>query len=213
MGKKLLLDCTLRDGGYVNDWEFGHNNLVSIFERLVEAGVDIIEVGFLDERRPFDINRSIMPNTESVQKIWGQISKKPKMIVGMIDFGTCSIRNIQPCSESFLDGIRVIFKKQKMYEAMSFCAELKKLGYKVFSQLVSITAYSDEELKELIKLVNGVEPYAVSMVDTYGLLNPVSLLHYYDILDAFVKPSISIGFHAHKNFQLGYSISFTFLSK
>ena len=63
MGQIKLLDCTLRDGGYINDWNFGHDNLVSVFERLVEAGVDIIEVGFLDERRPFDIDRSIMPKT------------------------------------------------------------------------------------------------------------------------------------------------------
>jgi 4-hydroxy 2-oxovalerate aldolase len=213
MGKKFLLDCTLRDGGYVNDWEFGQDNLISIFERLTDANVDIVEVGFLDERRPFDINRSIMPNTESVERILGNVKKRPQMVVGMIDFGTCSLKNIQPCSESFLDGIRVIFKKQKMYEAMAFCAELKKLGYKVFSQLVSITAYSDDDLKELIKLVNDVEPYAVSMVDTYGLLNPVSLLHYYEILDEYVKPNIGIGFHAHNNFQLGYANAVTFLSK
>lgn len=47
-----LLDCTLRDGGYVNDWNFGRETMICIFERLVSAGVDIIEVGFLDERRP-----------------------------------------------------------------------------------------------------------------------------------------------------------------
>lgn len=52
MGEIKLLDCTLRDGGYVNDWKFGHNNMVSIFERLVDANVDYIEIGFLDERRP-----------------------------------------------------------------------------------------------------------------------------------------------------------------
>ena len=45
-----LLDCTLRDGGYVNDWKFGHDSLVGIFERLVDANVDIIEIGFLDDR-------------------------------------------------------------------------------------------------------------------------------------------------------------------
>ena len=55
MGEIKLLDCTLRDGGYVNDWKFGHNNMVSIFERLVDANVDYIEIGFLDERRQFDI--------------------------------------------------------------------------------------------------------------------------------------------------------------
>ena len=47
-----LLDCTLRDGGYVNDWNFGHDNLVSIFERLVDANVDMIEIGFLMSADP-----------------------------------------------------------------------------------------------------------------------------------------------------------------
>ena len=66
-----LLDCTLRDGGYLNDWEFGHDTLVNIFERVVSSGVDIIEIGFLYDRRIFDINRSIMPNTQSVEQIYG----------------------------------------------------------------------------------------------------------------------------------------------
>ena len=46
MRKIQLLDCTLRDGGYVNDWRFGYTNIVSMFERLVDANVDVIEVGF-----------------------------------------------------------------------------------------------------------------------------------------------------------------------
>lgn len=84
-----LLDCTLRDGGYLNDWRFGYSNIVSIFERLVDAGVDIIEVGFIDERRPFDIDRSIFPDTASCDKIYGKLKKGKSMVVGMIDFGTC----------------------------------------------------------------------------------------------------------------------------
>lgn len=116
MGKIKLLDCTLRDGGYVNDWKFGHDNIVSIFERLVDANVDIIEIGFLDERRPFDMDRSIMPDTDSVGKIYGMLDRKQADIVGMIDYGTCGIQNIKPCSESYLDGIRVIFKKHIMHQ-------------------------------------------------------------------------------------------------
>lgn len=213
MGKRYLLDCTLRDGGYVNDWEFGHDNLVSVFERLTDAGVDIVEIGFIDERRPYDSNRSIFPNTKSVMDIWGNVKMRPPMVVGMIDYGTCSLENIEPCDKSFLDGIRVIFKKQKMYEAMEFCQQLKNLGYKVFSQLVSITSYSDKDLEELICLVNEVEPYAVSMVDTYGLLEPEMLMHYYEILDREVNPGIQIGFHAHNNFQMGYANAQEFLQK
>ena len=208
-----LLDCTLRDGGYVNDWRFGNTNLISIFERLVDTGVDIIEIGFLDDRRPFDIDRSIMPDSESVNRIYGSLDKKQAMVVGMIDYGTCDIKYIQPCSENFMDGIRVIFKKHLMHEAMEFCRQLKSLGYKVFSQLVSITSYNDDELMELIGLVNDVKPYAVSMVDTYGLLHPEDMLHYYEIMDEHVSKEVGIGFHAHNNFQLAYANAITFLQK
>ena len=206
-----LLDCTLRDGGYVNDWRFGQANLVSIFERLADAGVDIIEVGFLDDRRPFDRDRSIFPDTASADRIYGGLDPKGAMVVGMIDYGTCDIRNLAPCEQSCLDGIRVIFKKGKMKPAMEFCRQVKALGYKVFSQLVSVTSYSDDELLELIGLVNDVKPFAVSMVDTYGLLDSERLLHLYEILDRHVLPEIGIGFHAHNNFQLGYANALAFL--
>ncbi len=205
MNEIKLLDCTLRDGGYVNDWEFGQDNLVSIFERLVSSNVDIIEVGFLDDRRIFDRNRSIMPDTKSVEQIYGSVDQKAAMIVGMIDYGTCPLENIQPCEESYLDGIRVIFKKNLMHEAISFCKEIKNLGYQVFTQAVSITSYSDEELMELIGLVNELRPYAVSMVDTYGLLHQDNLLHYYELLDRHLVSEVGIGYHSHNNFQLAYA--------
>ena len=202
MRKIALLDCTLRDGGYVNDWRFGYTNIVSIFERLVDANIDIIELGFLDERRPFDIDRTIFPDSKSADKIYGSLDKKNAMVVGMIDYGTCPIENLAPCSESYLDGIRVIFKKGKMHAAMEFCRQVKALGYKVFSQLVSVTSYSDDDLYELISLVNDIKPYAVSLVDTYGLLESEWLLHLYKILDENVAKDIRIGFHVHNNFQL-----------
>ncbi len=212
MQKRLLLDCTLRDGGYINDWEFGHDNIVNIFDRVVSSKVEFIEIGFLDDRRKFDINRSIMPDTESVGKIYGELNRKDTTVVGMIDFGTCRIENLQPCRESFLDGIRVIFKKDKMHPAMEYCRQVKNLGYKVFSQLVSVTSYSDEELLEVIGLVNDVKPFAVSMVDTYGLMNPEKLNHIMEIMDKNLDDGIVLGFHAHNNFQLGYINAITALN-
>lgn len=203
--KLELLDCTLRDGGYINDWNFGQDTLVNVFERTTASGVDFIELGFLDDRRPFDINRSIMPDTACMEKIYGGLPKGHTKLMGMIDFGTCSIDHIQPCSESILDGIRVIFKKHLREPAMAFCKQLKEKGYIVFSQLVSITSYEDDELLDLIRLANDVKPYAVSMVDTYGLMHKNILFHYYEILNKNLDPSIAVGYHAHNNFQLGYS--------
>ena len=200
-----LLDCTLRDGGYLNDWEFGKSNIVNIFERLVSAGIDIIETGFIDERREFDENRTIYPDTESVNRIFGKLDKGNSMTVGMIDYGTCHIDRVMPASDSCLDGIRVIFKKHKMHEAIDYCRAVKEKGYKVFAQAVSITSYSDEELEELTGLVNDLEPYAFSIVDTYGLLHKGELRHYFDFATDHLKGSIGIGYHAHNNFQLAYA--------
>lgn len=205
MSDVKLLDCTLRDGGYINDWKFGHDNLVSIFERLVDANLDIIEIGFLDERRPFDIDRSIMPDTDSVEKIYGKLDRKQSMVVGMIDYGTCGTEHIRPCKDSFLDGIRVIFKKHLREQAFAFCKELKDKGYKVFAQLVSVTSYDDDEMMDAIRLANEIKPYALSMVDTYGLMHQNNLLHYFHLMDTYLDREIGLGYHAHNNFQMGYA--------
>ena len=158
MGEIKLLDCTLRDGGYVNDWKFGHNNIVSIFERLVDSNVDYIEVGFLDDRRPFDMDRSIMPDTESVKKIYGKLDRKQACVVGMIDYGTCTLNNIQDCKDSYLDAIRVIFKKHLRKEALEYCGKLKEKGYKLVLATISpkttldIYNYKNKNLYSKFKL-------------------------------------------------------------
>ena len=45
-----VLDCTLRDGGYINNWEFGKHTICSILDKLESSGIDIIECGFLTSR-------------------------------------------------------------------------------------------------------------------------------------------------------------------
>ena len=212
MAERQLLDCTLRDGGYVNDWEFGHANIIEIFERLVSSGVEYIEIGFLDERRKFDINRTIMPDTKCANQIFAGIDKGNSTVLAMIDYGICSIENLQKCNETFVDGIRVIFKEHLRDKALAFCDEVQKLGYKVFAQMVSITTYTDEALKEYAECCNKIKPFATSMVDTYGLLDEEHLMHIYEVLDKHLLPEIKVGYHAHNNFQLGFSNAKTFLA-
>ena len=207
-----LLDCTLRDGGYINDWEFGHGVIVGMYKRLDEAGADYIEVGFLDDRRAFDINRTIMPNTEAINKIYGSIQKKNAIPVAMIDYGTCSLESIGPADSTFIDGIRVIFKKEKIDQALPFCKAIKEKGYKLFIQAISITAYSDLELLEYVQKINEIKPYAFSIVDTYGLLDDKSLTRYFRLVDNNLDPEIKMGYHDHNNFQLAYSNTCKFLA-
>ena len=130
----------------------------------------------------------------------------------MIDYGTCSIDNITPKNESFIDGIRVIFKKKDMVSAINFCKQIKEKGYKVYTNPVSITTYTDREMLNLIDLVNELEPTAMSLVDTYGLLHKDRLFKYFYLLDNNLKKEIAIGYHSHNNFQLAYSNSIELLN-
>ena len=120
-----ILDCTLRDGGFVNDWNFGIGSIKNIISRLDEAGIDIVEISFLDKRRKYDVNRSIVPDTDSLKPIFENLDIKNSMIVSMIDFGTCGIEAITEQKDSVLDGIRVIFKKKDYIEALDLCMEIK----------------------------------------------------------------------------------------
>ena len=137
MENKMILDCTLRDGGFVNDWEFGYSSIRSIISRLDSAGIEIIEVGYLNAKREYDKNRTIFPNTESINQTLNGLSFKQAMLIGMIDFGTCPLENIAHCNDSIIDGIRVIFKKKDVDAALEFCSQLKNKGYKVFTNPIS----------------------------------------------------------------------------
>ncbi len=202
-----LLDCTLRDGGFINDWRFGSGDMVNLFERSVSAGIDYIETGFIDEREEFSPERSIVPDSESMDKIFGSLEHGHSKIFAMIDYGTCGIDKIGDAKDSVLDGIRVMIKKKTRHEAIAFCRELKKKGYLIGAQPVSVTGYDDRELEELTDEMNELHPFAMYIVDTYGLLDRSHLLHIFRLINDRLSKDIKIGYHAHNNFQLAFSNS------
>lgn len=82
-----ILDCTLRDGGFINDLDFGHYAIYNIINRLIESNIDFLEVGFLHNDRNFDINRTITKYTSDFSNIIKIKNKKDVMILGMIILG------------------------------------------------------------------------------------------------------------------------------
>lgn len=202
-----ILDCTLRDGGFINDWNFGLGSIISIASRLSAAGIELIEMGFIDERRNFDANRSIFPDTSSIHTVMKNVPRNNSMFLGMIDFGTCSLERIESAENSCLDGIRVIFKKKDQDAALDYISEVKSKGYKVFVNPVAVTGYSVDEVSVLAEKINAIQPYAVAVVDTYGLMHEKDLLRYYSAYDEILDPSIQLGYHSHNNFQMAYANS------
>lgn len=204
-GTVQLLDCTLRDGGFVNEWNFGLSTIRDILYRLGKANIDIVEVGFIDARKEYNKNLSMIPHTKYIQPMLRLNNLPQPMFVAMVDYGTCPIENIALCADACIDGIRVIFKKKDLDDALNFCLQVQDKGYKLFVQPVSITTYTEEEIISLVEKVNQLHPYGMSLVDTYGLLLKKQLLRYFSIVDMYLDEDIQIGYHAHNNFQLAYA--------
>lgn len=211
MKKFGILDCTLRDGGFVNNWNFGEKVIDDIFAKLDASGIDIIEVGYLYDKEPYGTGYTRFNDTDAVNSVFGKKSSQA-MLVAMIDYGQCDISHVGLQRTSGIDGIRITFKKKEISEALEFCKEVLNRGYKVFCQPVSVTTYSDQEILDLINKINELEPYALSIVDTYGLLDKQKVLHYFSLLDANLKASIGIGYHGHNNLQLANSNAMAILS-
>ena len=203
--KIQVLDCTLRDGGFVNDWQFGHMSIINIYLRLAEAGIEILELGFLHDQSVFNLDRSMQPTTEDFNRVFDIEPKNRPIFTGMVILGECRIENIGPAKDSVLDAIRVVFKKQDIDAGIAYCKGVIERGYTLFVQPASVTDYSSEELADLAKRLNALDPYAVYIVDTYGLLQKKNLLDTFDVLARTLKPEIAIGYHAHNNFNLAYA--------
>lgn len=112
MGKISLLDCTLSNGGYVNDWLFGEEAIKGTSKKIAYTGVEFFEIGFLKNDK-FNKGRAVFPNIECIEPY---ISPKNSSLkyVGMIDCGNpVPIENIENYSGKSLDGLRIIFKKTK----------------------------------------------------------------------------------------------------
>ena len=203
MGRISILDCTLRDGGYINCWKFGKDTITGIVKLLTEANIEIVECGFLRDM-PYDPDIAVFSD---VAQIIPFISPKKEgtLYVGMIALGDISPDLITPYDGTSIDGIRLTFHKHEWNEARDVAITLMEKGYKVFVQPVGTTSYSDMELLKLVDDVSKLHPFAFYMVDTLGIMYRNDCLRMFYLIDKNLDPAIRIGFHSHNNYQLSFS--------
>ncbi len=203
MNKLQILDCTLRDGGYINDFAFGERSIKKIISQLTTAGIDIIECGFLEDCE-YDKNLSVYNTVEQIADFIPH-DHKSSMYVAMACYGEYSLTQLTPFNGTSIDGIRVTFHYNEVEEALEYCRRIQELGYKVFVQPVGTSSYSDEQLLALIKKVNVLRPYAFYLVDTLGLMHQNEVIRFFYLIDHNLNKEIRMGFHSHNNLQLSYS--------
>jgi 4-hydroxy 2-oxovalerate aldolase len=204
-GKILLLDCTLRDGGYINDWHFGRQTIQEIIGRLTEAHIDIIELGFLTNS-VYDSACSLFYDPKDIAHIASATRKKRARFALMLAIGEKEIDPVRlpPKRQTLLDMVRITFHKDKaeVLKALRYTEILQKKGYQVCLQPVGTTDYTDAQLLKLLEQINNLKPWAFYFVDTLGSMHKQDMWHMLYLLDKNLVKTINIGFHSHNNLQM-----------
>lgn len=200
-----ILDCTLRDGGYINDWNFGRKTIASILDKLERANIDIIECGFLTrmvQDKDCSLFNSIADVAEALPK-----RERTSMFVAMIAIGEKELHpyELEYCDGTSIEGIRLTFHQNEVSQAIGWASILMEKGYKVFMQPVGTAFYSDIELLQLVERMNKLQPYAFYIVDTLGSMYRNDVTHRFHLINENMDPAIELGFHGHNNLQLAFS--------
>ena len=204
-----LLDCTLRDGAYINNSEFGEPALKGIIKHLQDAHVEIIECGWLKDSRHKEGSSYFHIPSDMKQYILEK--KSSSTYVTMIDYNRYDDSVLPVCDGKSVDAVRIVFPHGKHDEGIAIGERIKQKGYKIYFQAANTLAYSNDDLVVLAKAMNKVKPVAVSIVDTFGAMYDDDLERIFSVLDRELDKSIKIGFHAHNNQQLAFALSSHFV--
>lgn len=188
-----VLDCTLREGGYVNNWQFGHENISEIMINLTKAKIDFIECGYLKPVN-FNKNKSIFSTVSDIET-----SFKNKNLALMINFGEYT--DIPQGTNIFL---RIAFKKHEYKSALDYCKKLKDNGNKIFINPMHTNTYSDDEFTDMINIVNKIQPYAFTVTDSTGSMKKDDLQMIMTKINDNLNEDINLCFHSHNNLQLSF---------
>lgn len=209
-----MLDCTLRDGGCINNFEFGTSYMRKILSALEASGVEIIELGYIDEKKGSEWGRTQFANETCIPENYNLEKKENVSYVAMIDYGKFSPDQLLPRQDSGIDGIRLAFHKKNRKDILKWGRQILDKGYQLYIQPMTCLRYSDSEFIDLIKDINTELPEvsAFYIVDSFGEMRLNDLNRITNLVDHNLDPDIAMGLHSHNNLQLSYSNAVTLLN-
>ena len=210
MNKINLLDCTLRDGGFVNDWQFGTEHANSIVQSISETGMDYVEIGFL--RNEANIDGRMVFNTIDAASATILKSKAKRGI--MLELSAkYPLDKIPDRKEDSIEMIRVMIWKTLLKEGLDYCKALIDKGYEVGVQAIRTDDYTEDEFKHFVDTYNEINPLDIYVVDSFGVMHKEQILNYATIADEYLREGILLGYHAHNNMQQAYINAVSFLER
>ena len=207
-----LLDCTLRDGGYINDWQWGASPAKHIIRALTNAGVDIVEVGFLRNVPGYDPDVTVCNTIEELNRLLPPPgSRGSTMYSGMAMRSNYDIRKLTPYDGTGIEILRITAHDYDIREGMDFAREVKARGYKLAINPINIMGYTDSEILWILDEVNKIHPWQFSIVDTFGSMRRKDLQRITALADHNLDPAIRLGLHLHENMALSFCLAQEFL--
>jgi len=203
-----LLDCTLRDGGYVNNFNFKANNINKIIQGLSLSNIDAIELGFLKNGN-HSSDQSLFNYVSEAEKFLQNVDTSQEFCL-MIRPDWYDISKLEPCTGK-VKTLRFAFHYEDLSLMLQQAEIAKKFGYSVIFNPVNINSYTESELKSLLTTLNFYKPKAIYIVDTFGSLLPDNLRSIFTVFDSCLDKDIAIGLHLHENLSISLALACMFI--
>jgi 4-hydroxy 2-oxovalerate aldolase len=209
-----VLDCTIRDGGLMNNWDFSMDQVKRIYQALWEAGVDHMEIGYRHDKEMFPPEKSgpwrhcdvelvheVVTSAEEVED-----KERPRIAV-MADIGKSVESDFTlPAAESAVDMVRIATYAKDADKAVHFAKHCKDLGYEISINLMSISHCTEFELHEALQAMVESPADVICVVDSFGALYSEEVAYLVQKYQKYVADRpIEIGVHMHNNMQLAFS--------
>lgn len=201
-----VLDCTVRDGGLINKWQFSDDFVRKVFLALSEAGVDYMEIGYKSSEKYFsrDENGAWKFCTEDdLKRIVGGFDNDMKLSA-MADIGRIDPEDIIPQKDSVLDMIRVACYVKEIDKGISLAHQCIDKGYETTINLMAVSKVLERDLDEALNDLSKSSVPVVYIVDSFGAMYSEQI-HFLAKKYFAALPGKDLGIHAHNNQQLAFA--------
>jgi 4-hydroxy 2-oxovalerate aldolase len=204
-----VLDCTIRDGGLMNNHLFDDEVVKAVYTACVDAGIDYMEIGYINSRRifsPAEHGAWKFCTEDDIRRIVGD-NDTPLKLSAMADAEKSDYReDILRSDHSVLDMIRVAAYIHQIPLALDMIKDAHDKGYETTINLMSVSVVSERELDEALALLADSEVGTIYIADSFGALYSEQIHFLMDKYLAYARPrGKKVGMHAHNNQQLAFA--------
>ena len=196
-----ILDCTIRDGGYANNWNFSDDCVLATFLTAQRSNVDYFEIGY---RKKNAVRKYERITDDKLEFIADYKNNRTKLLV-MVNELEYDAGLFNDANKSPVDGVRVACHVPELKTGIDICEELKDKGYEVFLNIMNIPQIEEKHYKLLAGWENKNIITSLCFADSFGVLVPEKIPEYFEKFRQCGFENISI--HTHNNLQMAFANS------